>query len=48
MEKVQGMKHWSTPEQTALGIAFHKADGLQFSFSVADKHTDVGGFLCIS
>lgn len=48
MEKVQGMKHRSRQEQTAFGIAFHKADGLQSSFSAADKQADVGGFICVS
>ena len=48
MEKVQGMKRWPTQEQTALGIAFQKAAGLQFPFGVADKQADVGGFICVS
>lgn len=48
MEKVQGMKHQPTQEQTAFGIAFQKADGLQFPFGVADLQADVGGFICVS
>jgi len=42
------MKHRPTQEQAALGIAFQKADDLQFPFGVADRQADVGGFICVS
>lgn len=48
VEKVQGRKHQSAQAQTAFGIAFQKADGLQFPFGVADLQADVGGFICVS
>lgn len=40
--------HQPMQEQTALGIAFQKADGLQFPFGVSDKQADVGRFICVS
>lgn len=48
MEKVQGTKDQPTQEQTAFGIAFQKADCLQFLFGAADKQADVGEFICVS